>query len=102
MPFFMFWCDNHLKAINKLPEQFWKRIEKFEHDVNTISCLEDFDDIKVQLCQLIDDICNLKVTSKKVLEFLGGLTMIEKNMQWCDGKALYIDINDANEIFPSK
>lgn len=102
MPFFMFWCDNHLNAINQLPKQLWLRIEKLEHNINTISCVEDFNEVKDTLCEIIDDICHLKITSKTILEFVGGLTMIEKNMEYCNGKALYIDIDDENKIFPCK
>lgn len=99
--FFMFFCDNNLNVINTLPKDLQKRIERLEHLRASIKSKEDFERFRNLLHKIIIEICATKRThDKELLAFVGGLTMIEKNMFWEDTKdadtphSRYTDIND--------
>lgn len=97
----MFFCDNNLHVINTLPKDLQKRIERLEHLRASIKSKEDFEHVRTLLTEIIREICATKRThERKLLAFIGGLTMIEKNMVWEDGDDTnpgcdkYTDIND--------
>lgn len=56
---------------------------------------EDFLSLQEELSAIINEICKTKRSDNNaLLEFIGGLTMIERCMKWENGKAMYTDIND--------
>lgn len=97
----MFFCDNNLSVINTLPKPLQKQIEHLEQVRPTIKSKEDLEHFRTLLKEIIREICATKRThERKLLAFIGGLTMIEQNMVWEDGDDTnpgcdkYTDIND--------
>lgn len=95
---FMFFCDNNLNVINTMSKDLQKQIEHLEQVRPTIKSKEDVERFRDALHKIIIEICATKrARDTALLAFVGGLTMIEKNMLWEDAdtpRARYTDIND--------
>jgi hypothetical protein len=97
---FMFYCDNNLDIINTLDMSIRNRIEAMEQLQAALQTEEDFETMKTELTSIIEGIAKTQRTKdKKLLAFLGGLTMIKENMQWSEGRALFTDINDNGLLY---
>lgn len=101
MLFFMFFCDNNLETINTLDKPLQNKITELEQRIRLIESYELFTTTRVLLSEIIRDLCaTQRSKDKRLLRFIGGLTMIEKNMVWNDelNRAQYTDINDAGVL----
>lgn len=96
--FFMTFCDNNLNVIATLRKSTQQEIEKLEQHMNTIKSYEDFVRVKEELSAVITTVCETHRTDATLLYFVGGLTMIEQNMKWCNGRVRYSDIDDKNKL----
>lgn len=103
MMFFMFYCDNNLDIINTLSMSIRNRIEAMEQLQAVMKTEEEFQQFKAELSSIISEIAKTQRSNdKKLLAFLGGLTMIRENMQWYEGRALFTDINDNGLLSHSR
>jgi hypothetical protein len=94
----MTFCDNNLNVIQTLKKSTQQEVEKLEHQMNTIKSHEDLLRVKERLSSVITTICETHRTDATLLYFVGGLTMIERNMRWNNGKVRYSDIDDSNRL----
>jgi len=96
MKFILCFVDNFAAEALKgrVSKEFYQKLEDLEHTMRTIRSEEDLLKAKQFLSDIISEISALKITKNRMLHFLGGLTLIERNMEWKDGKARNIDIHD--------
>lgn len=95
----MFFCDNHLHVINKLPKVISNDIEQLEQDIHYVKNASELEPVREKLKGIVKSICALRKSDGDTLKFIGGLTLIAENMKFDDSmkyNVKYGDIDDNN------